>query len=80
MNPASSENSLIVLRFLGEPSGTRTRDPLIKSQMLYRPELTAQHSELKNPNLYRDLCPLEGPAVPEIVPIRASFSLFRTWF
>src|ERR1700686_686435 len=28
----------------GEPSGTRTRDPLIKSQMLYRPELTA-HEE-----------------------------------
>jgi hypothetical protein len=25
-----------------EPSGTRTRDPLIKSQMLYRPELTAR--------------------------------------
>ena len=25
----------------GEPSGTRTQDPLIKSQMLYRPELTA---------------------------------------
>ncbi len=30
--------------FAGEPSGTRTRDPLIKSQMLYRPELTAHPS------------------------------------
>jgi len=28
---------------------------------------------LKNPNLYRDLCSLEGPAVPEIAPIRPSF-------
>jgi hypothetical protein len=27
--------------FLSEPSGTRTRDPVIKSHMLYRPELTA---------------------------------------
>src|ERR1700676_1418782 len=32
----------VIRRFgQGEPSGTRTRDPLIKSQMLYRPELTA---------------------------------------
>jgi len=30
---------------------------------------------LKNPNLYRDLCPLEGPATPEIAPIRPGFSL-----
>jgi hypothetical protein len=29
------------LSFFGEPSGTRTRDPVIKSHMLYRPELTA---------------------------------------
>jgi hypothetical protein len=29
----------------GEPSGTRTRDPLIKSQMLYRPELTAHREK-----------------------------------
>src|SRR5882762_6668896 len=27
---------------LGEPSGDRTRDPLIKSQVLYRSELTAR--------------------------------------
>ncbi len=73
MNLQCFRNSLISLRYIGEPSGTRTRDPLIKSQMLYRPELTAQHSELKNPNLYRDLCSLEGPAVPEIAPIRPSF-------
>jgi hypothetical protein len=25
-----------IVYFLGEPGGTRTRDPLIKSQMLYR--------------------------------------------
>src|SRR5579863_4422729 len=30
---------------IGEPSGTRTRDPLIKSQMLYRPELTAPRKQ-----------------------------------
>jgi hypothetical protein len=29
------------LEEFGEPSGTRTRDPVIKSHMLYRPELTA---------------------------------------
>ena len=44
MNSALSENLLLFLGFVGEPSGTRTRDPLIKSQMLYRPELTA-HTE-----------------------------------
>jgi hypothetical protein len=38
---AALRNLLILLDFSGEPSGTRTRDPLIKSQMLYRPELTA---------------------------------------
>jgi integrase len=38
-NPANSEGNL------SEPSGTRTRDPLIKSQMLYLPELTARGGE-----------------------------------
>ena len=36
---------LIALRkalIFGEPSGDRTRDPLIKSQVLYRSELTAR--------------------------------------
>ncbi|GEM_PF-2816070 len=29
-----------------EPSGTRTRDPVIKSHMLYRPELTAHKQQM----------------------------------
>ncbi len=41
--------------FLSEPSGTRTRDPLIKSQMLYRPELTAHRGEAGNFNILRAL-------------------------
>ena len=41
MNLETFKNSLIYLSYFGEPSGTRTRDPLIKSQMLYLPELTA---------------------------------------
>ena len=41
MSELASKNSLIYLGFIGEPSGTRTRDPVIKSHMLYRPELTA---------------------------------------
>jgi hypothetical protein len=37
-----SRKSLELIEVLrGEPSGTRTRDPVIKSHMLYRPELTA---------------------------------------
>jgi hypothetical protein len=40
------EKILQFIRFFGEPSGTRTRDPLIKSQMLYRPELTAHRGEV----------------------------------
>ena len=47
MNLQFSRNSLICLRYIGEPSGTRTRDPLIKSQMLYRPELTAHTEEIQ---------------------------------
>jgi hypothetical protein len=47
MNLASTENLLITLGFFGEPSGTRTRDPLIKSQMLYRPELTAHREKVE---------------------------------
>ena len=31
--------------FSSEPSGTRTRDPVIKSHMLYQPELTAHRGE-----------------------------------
>jgi hypothetical protein len=31
-----SQSELQLTDFLGEPGGTRTRDPLIKSQMLYR--------------------------------------------
>jgi len=38
--PPPSEPS-VTPRFTGEPSGDRTRDPLIKSQVLYRSELTA---------------------------------------
>jgi hypothetical protein len=51
-----------------EPSGTRTRDPLIKSQMLYRPELTALRKNQKNANIYRLFSALKDPFVPEIVP------------
>ena len=32
----ASKKSLISLGFLGGPSETRTRDPLIKSQLLYQ--------------------------------------------
>ena len=36
------ESGAEVAERLGEPSGDRTRDPLIKSQVLYRSELTAR--------------------------------------
>ena len=41
MSELMSQKAWIWLAFIGEPSGTRTRDPVIKSHMLYRPELTA---------------------------------------
>jgi hypothetical protein len=47
MTSKASKNLLIYGGYLGEPSGTRTRDPLIKSQMLYRPELTAHTEEIQ---------------------------------
>ena len=65
---------------IGEPSGTRTRDPLIKSQMLYRPELTALLNNQKKANLYRLFSALKDSTVPEIVPIIRSFVAFRGVF
>jgi hypothetical protein len=43
--PFMRANCLNLKSFSSEPSGTRTRDPLIKSQMLYRPELTARRDK-----------------------------------
>jgi hypothetical protein len=40
-----SKKPLHLLVYFGEPSGTRTRDPVIKSHMLYRPELTAHKTQ-----------------------------------
>jgi hypothetical protein len=42
-----------------EPSGTRTRDPVIKSHMLYQPELTAHRTA----NDCRDVSALEGASI-----------------
>jgi hypothetical protein len=51
---AACGKKVLLLGFLlGEPSGTRTRDPLIKSQMLYRPELTAHRGRDANLTILR---------------------------
>ena len=41
------QRALVSERGYGGPSGTRTQDPLIKSQMLYRPELTAHRGDAR---------------------------------
>ena len=46
---SSRERRALIL--FGEPSGTRTRDPVIKSHMLYQPELTAHRRNLNRQSL-----------------------------
>jgi len=63
---AEAEKSANLKGYLSEPSGTRTRDPLIKSQMLYRPELTARRNKARD---YRPMTTTDpGAPTPAIHP------------
>jgi hypothetical protein len=61
-----------------EPSGTRTRDPVIKSHMLYQPELTAHRTA----NDCRDASALEGASIRQstnqvrVILSRTTVSIF----
>lgn len=51
MNPIKKPDP--VVRFFGDPAGTRTQDPYIKSVLLYR--LSYEIEPTKRPN-YRRFC------------------------
>src|SRR5207302_1383661 len=65
------ESGAEVAERLGEPSGDRTRDPLIKSQVLYRSELTARAVILQG---YRPGATSGRAVMPVVMPEPANGS------